>query len=113
MKPDSMLTTARMIHRAKRAIRKLGPEAALVDLMDREPKLGELIEDRAATIVGKLALLGAPNAVVEGVHGEVVGLCLTALSALRQGHYELWKDTALGERLRQLEPSPYEKSTTR
>jgi hypothetical protein len=106
MKPDSMLVEPEFINEAFQVVVDQGPEAALDQLESQEPALASLLRDRLATLTGKVTLSGAPREVAQGVHADALVLVLACLEALRRGHYALWKDTALSQRLTQLEPKP-------
>jgi hypothetical protein len=99
MKPDSMLVEPEYIGEALQAVAGQGPAAALGHLHAEEPALASFLEEKLAALAGRLTLSGAPRKVVHGVHGEILFLVLSSLQALRRGHYELWKDTTLGDRL--------------
>ncbi len=105
MKPDGMLTTHKMIARAKKRLTKQGSTASLGDLTTLEPVLAEYIDNTSTQIVGKLALAGAPTELVQAVHEDVLKVVLTAIAALSRGHYKLWRETALGKLLAISDPS--------
>lgn len=99
MKPDSMIVEPEFIMKAVEGICERGAARALKDLQGREPALAAFVQDRLATLAGRLALSGAPHKVVRGAHEEILVLVLGALEALQRSHYELWKETALEGRL--------------
>ena len=105
MTPDSMLTTQEMIHDASTQLNEAGWNAWNQRLTELEPELANFVDTRATVIAGRLALSGAPNAVTEGVFEDVMRCVLVAISALRQGHFQLWKDTEVGSRLLEIECS--------
>lgn len=105
MKPDGMLTTHKMIVRARKQVAFAGTAEALNKLAALEPALAEYLDHASTLMVGKLALSGAPTETVQMAREDVLLAMLTAIAALRKGHYTLWKDTFLGERLAQLDPS--------
>lgn len=105
MKPDGMLTTHKMIVHARKQIALDGTAEALGKLVALEPALAEYLDHASTLMVGKLALSGAPTETVQMAREEVLSAMLTAITALRKGRYKLWKDTCLGERLVQLDPS--------
>jgi hypothetical protein len=105
MKPDSMLVEPTHIISARQAVAAKGAAEALGEFGQAEPALASFICESLAAVAGKLSLSGAPTEVVQGSHEEVLVALLTCLQALRHSHYELWKDTSLGTRLAQLDPS--------
>lgn len=105
MTPDSMLTTHAMIHDASTQFNEAGWNAWIQRLTELEPELANFVDTRATSIAGRLALSGAPNAVTEGVFEDVMSCVLVAISALREGHFQLWKDTEIGSRLLEIESS--------
>ena len=102
MTPDSMLTTQRMVHSAEESVQEQGWESAWRDLKEQEPMLADYFENRSTMIAGNMALAGAPTNVVQGVYNDIMEITLTAISALRRGHYELWKDTEVGGTLMEM-----------
>mgnify|MGYP007112097345 CR=1 FL=1 len=105
MKPDGLLTTHKMIVHARKQVALEGRAGALDKLAAREPALAEYLDHASTLLVGKLALSGAPTETVQMAREEALSAMLTAIAALRKGHYKLWKDTFLGKRLVQLDPS--------
>jgi hypothetical protein len=105
MKPDAMLVEPEHLVTARQQIAGQGNDATLNEIAEIEPALAAFIHEGLATVAGKLALSGAPTPLVQGSHEDLMALVLTCVQALRRGHYELWKDTAIGTRLAQLDPS--------
>jgi hypothetical protein len=103
MKPDGMLVEPQHLISAREEVASRGCEDALADLGQVEPVLVSFVGESLAAAAGKLALSGAPTPLVQGIHEEVLNVLLTAVQALRRGHYELWKDTLTGSRLPGLE----------
>jgi hypothetical protein len=105
MKPDGMLVEPRYIIIAGQDVAARGGSRTLTEYGRGEPALAAFIHESLAAVAGKLSLSGAPTDVVQGTHEEVLAVVLTALQALRRGHYELWKDTVTGTRLAHLDPT--------
>jgi hypothetical protein len=100
-----MLVEFAHIVSARQDVATKGNASALSEFSAAEPALGSFIHESLATVAGKLTLSGAPTELVQGAHEEILAVVLTSLQALRRGHFELWKDTATGTRLAQLDPS--------
>jgi len=105
VKPDSMLVRGKDIRSAKTVVRQQGATKAQEAFAQLEPALAKYIDNRLCTIAGQMVLAGASTEFVNCVSNDVMGLIHTALSALRSGHYRLWKKTAFGKRLAELDPS--------
>jgi hypothetical protein len=105
MRPDGMLTTRKMIVRARQQVAATSPSESLDELAGLEPELAEYIDQSAWLMVGKLALSGVPTEVVQAVRDDLLRTVLTAIAALRRGHYKLWKDTCLESRPPELAPA--------
>ena len=90
-----------------------GAEKLLSNIQQAEPELGPFIHHMALQVAGKLALAGAPTDIVQGVHTDLLAACALIYLALRKGSYEIWRDTALGERLKELEAEPIAISNSR
>jgi ribosomal protein L7/L12 len=80
-----------------------GPESLFHTFLQAEPHLGPAVLRTATQVAGNLALSGAPQPVVSGVHWDLLFTAALVYHALRNGSYEIWHDTAVGERLRALE----------
>lgn len=105
MKPDSMLVDFEHIARARQDVAAQGTGPAMNEFAATEPALASFIFEGLAVVAGKLSLSGAPTELVQGSHEDVLAVLLTCVQALRRGHYALWKDTAVGTRLAQLDES--------
>jgi hypothetical protein len=105
MKPDSMLVEPEYLATARQDVATAGVGQALAAVGQAEPALASFVHESLTAAAGRLALAGAPTEVVQGVHEEVLAIVLTSVNALRRSHYELWKDTATGTRLAQLDPT--------
>jgi hypothetical protein len=100
-----MLVEPEHIAGARQEVAARGSGEYLNEVASTEPALASFIYESLAVVAGKLTLAGAPTEVVQGSHEEVLAVVLTCVQALRRGHYELWKDTATGTRLAQLDPA--------
>jgi hypothetical protein len=105
MKPDSMLVDFEHIARARQDVAAQGTSPAMNEFAATEPALASFLYEGLAVVAGKLSLSGAPTELVQGSHEDVLAVVLTCVQALRRGHYALWKDTAVGTRLAQLDES--------
>jgi ribosomal protein L7/L12 len=108
---DDTLVSEQVLKVALDDAGRCGPEAVLEDLIQSEPHLGSYLQQNATLVAGKLALSGAPQPVIEGVHTNLLSACALVYRALRQGTYEIWQNTALGERLKLLDPASGETRT--
>ena len=95
MKPDSMLVDPGMIVKANREVADSEREA-LDELKQREPVLGNWIEREMLGLAGKMGLSGTAPEILIGSHCEFSAILLTALEAVRRGHYALWQDSLSG-----------------
>jgi hypothetical protein len=102
--PDNMLVEPDLIIAARMAVGEQGTGPALLALREVEPVLADFIRESLAAVAGKLTLSGAPGPLVLGIHEEALALVLTSVQAVRRGHYQLWKETAVGTRLEALAP---------
>jgi hypothetical protein len=98
-----MLVEPSHIMNARQTVEAKGSNDTLAEFSQMEPALASFIYETLAAVAGKLTLSGAPTEVVQGVHGDVLGIVLTCVQAQRRGHYELWKDTMTGTRLAQFD----------
>jgi ribosomal protein L7/L12 len=83
-----------------------GAENLLGRIQQAEPEFGSFIHHMAVQVAGKLALSGAPAEVIQGVHNDLLGACALTYLAFRKGSYEIWQDTVLDQRLKDLEVEP-------
>jgi ribosomal protein L7/L12 len=102
MRDDTLVSDA-ALQQVMDSLGQHGPESLFHTFLEAEPHLGPAVLRTATEVAGNLALCGAPQAVVAGVHGDLLSLTALVYHALRAGSYEIWHDTALGERLRALE----------
>ncbi len=100
---DDTLVSASALQAAFEAIGQNGSDALMEALAAAEPHLGTFLQEKAARVAGKLALSGAPQPIVAGLHGELLAACAIVYVAVRRGTYEIWEGTALDQRLRDLE----------
>jgi hypothetical protein len=104
MKPDSMLVEPEYLIGARQDVAVRGGDQVLSEIAQKEPALASFIFEGLSGVAGKLSLSGAPTPLVQGSHEDVLAIVLTCVQALRQGHFELWKDTMTDTRLAQLDP---------
>lgn len=110
MKPDSMLVETDHLVNAREEVYRSGVGDALNTVGQSEPALASFIHESLTTIAGKLVLTGAPTQVVQGSHEDMLAVVLTCVQALRRGHYDLWKDSMVGTRLAEIDPTFQPKS---
>lgn len=113
MNNDAMLIEPQTIAGARTSVAEQGPQAALQALAKSEPALAMFVAESLATTAGRMALSGAPTGVVQGVHEDVLATVLTCVESIRRAHFELWKDTELGARLKALAAAPEQKKVAR
>jgi uncharacterized protein YfaA (DUF2138 family) len=109
MKNDAMLVEPQMIACVRNSLAEQGAQAALQALAKSEPALAMFVAESLAATAGRLALSGAPTGVVQGVHEDVLETVLTSVESIKRAHFELWKDTELGARLKALAAAPERK----
>jgi hypothetical protein len=105
MKPDSMLVEPEHIASARREVAANGSGACLNEFARIEPALASFVHESLVSAAGSLSLSGAPTELVQALHEEILSVALTCVQAMRSGHYSLWKDTVIGSRLAELDPS--------
>lgn len=96
MKPDSMTIVPEMIVKAHVKIAKAESNEAFEELKQREPVLGSWIEQEMLSLAGKMGLSGTSHQVLVGSYNDFESILLTALEAVRSGHYALWRDSLSG-----------------
>jgi len=105
MKPDSMLVEPEHIATTRREVAAKGSGACLYEFAQIEPALASFVHESLVSAAGRLSLSGAPTELVQGSHEEILSVVLTCVQAMRSAHYSLWKDTVIGSRLAELDPS--------
>jgi hypothetical protein len=100
-----MLVEPEHIVSARQDVASKGSGQSLNEFAESEPALASFIYKGLASVAGRLSLSGAPTELVQGSHEDVLAVVLTCVQAMRRGHYALWKDTATGTRLAQLDPT--------
>jgi len=96
VKPDSMMVEPKMIAQARQKVADAENEEMFAELKQREPVLGSWVEQELLSITGKMGLCGTPHNVLVGTYHDFASVLLTALEAVRCGHYALWKDSLTG-----------------
>jgi hypothetical protein len=98
---DDTIVSGQALQEALDTLERKGIEATLGDLLQAEPVLGGYVTQNATLVAGKLALAGAPQSVSQGVHTDLLANCLLVYLAVRKGTFEIWKETALGEKFQE------------
>jgi ribosomal protein L7/L12 len=103
---DDTLVSKQSLDTTLNQLGEHGSDSFVNTLLEAEPDLGGFLTHNATLVAGKLALAGAPQPVIEGVHSDLLAACALVYWAVRQGSYEIWHGTALGDRLLALQPTP-------
>lgn len=97
---DDTLVTPEVLGEALQQVTEEGGDNVLKTFADSEPILSSFLADYATKVAGKMALSGAGKATVRGVHQDMLMAGALVYRAMRHASYQLWEDTALGDRLR-------------
>jgi ribosomal protein L7/L12 len=96
---DTLVSESAMKATADRMARH-GADELINNLLESEAaQLGPFVRQYADAVAGRLVLSGAPGPLVVDVHRELLVACTVVYLAVRQGSYEIWKETYLGDRL--------------
>jgi len=105
---DDTLVSKEMLETTFSRFSDEGLEVMLAALTAAEPYLGTFLTENAVRVAGKLALCGAPRSVVRGIHQDLLAFAVLVYLAVREGTYQIWKDTALAGYFLPLEGSEKE-----
>lgn len=89
--PSDQQVSARAVLDAELAVRRRGAKRTLEELEQVEPDLTNYLLESLSDVHRKLLALGGPAKASQRVFLEVQHLSLVCITALRRGHYELWK----------------------
>lgn len=101
--------TAKTVLDAELALRRSGAKKALEELEQVEPDLTNYLLESLSDLHRKLLDLGGPAKASQRMFLDVQHLTLVCITALRRGHFELWKKNE-GSQLDD-EPPPVEPSS--
>jgi hypothetical protein len=104
MKPETLITKE-LIVQVKRDLYPLGLREVEQRLQSIEPELEAFIRDCASRALEHLEGWNLTSDVPANISESVRWAALLAVEAIRRGHYELWREMALGTRLEQLDPT--------
>jgi hypothetical protein len=97
--------TPRSILRALTELQRQGTRRAMEHLEQTEPDLAEFVIEWLSLSHQELLGLGGPAKRTRNAYRRVEALVLVSLQALRQSHFELWRELASGTRLGEIDPS--------
>ena len=97
--------SARSILRAQAELRRVGTDQAMQRLEQAEADLAEYLMEGLSEVYQRLLALGGPPKRTQRAYRLVQSLLLVCVEALRQSHYELWRQDAAGTRLTGIDPS--------
>jgi hypothetical protein len=86
-------------------LQRQGPTPAMEHLEKVEPDLASYLMETLSLVYHKLLALGAPAKKTQRVYRQIQTMALVCIVSLRKGHHELWRDTTMGEGIKQLEPA--------
>lgn len=89
--------SCRAILRALAGLRRQGVDRAMQRLEQIEPDLAEFVLEHLSLVYSELVRLGGPPKRTQRVYREIQTLVLSSIEALRQGHYELWREEKAAE----------------
>ena len=98
--------TAQVILRALLDLQRRGNQRIMADLEKLEPELANHLMEELSLIHQKLVETGARAKEVRQLQQRIEGLALICITALRHGHYELWRQSAAGSSLEGIDPIP-------
>ncbi len=96
--------SARAVLDAVMELRRKGVTRVIEHLEQIEPDLTNYLLEDLTRIHQHLMALGASSRHTQRVYREVQSLALVSITALRKGHFELWRQD-VGERIEQLDPT--------
>jgi len=95
--------SARAVLDAVMELRRQGPAQVIEHLEQVEPELTNYLLESLSQIHQHLMMLGAPSRRTQRVYRQVQAMALVAITALRNGHFELWRHD-VGDRIGQFDP---------
>ena len=97
--PSDQQVSARAVLDAELMLRRQGPHQLLHNLEQVEPDLTNFLLETLTDIHQAILKLGGPARASQQVYMDVQRLSLVSITALRRGHYELWRNTDAGAQL--------------
>ena len=91
--------SARAVLDAELSLRRQGPHQVLHELEQVEPDLTSFLLETLTDIHQAILKLGGPARASQQVYMEVQRFSLVCITALRRGHFELWKQSDAGAQL--------------
>lgn len=110
--PSDQQVSARAVLDAEMTLRHRGARRSLEELEQVEPDLTNYLLESLSVIHQKLLALGGPARASQRLFLEVQHLALVCITALRRGHYELWKQSDTGSQLENDNPPEPPESPT-
>ena len=104
MTSDRHVTPRSILH-ALTELQRQGTRRSMEQLEQTEPDLAEFVIEWLSLSHQELMALGGPAKRTRYAYRRVEALVLVSLQALRQSHFELWREQASGTRLREIDPS--------
>ncbi len=88
------IVSARHVLRALMRTKRQGTQRAMAELERMEPELAGYLMEELSLLHQKLFELGAPAAKTRWLVRRTESLTLVCIAALRQSHYDLWRQDA-------------------
>lgn len=91
--------SARSVLDAVMELRRRGARQALEELEQVEPDLASYLMESLSDVHRQLLALGGPAKASRRLYRDIQSLTLVCITALRKGHYELWRQSDAGSNL--------------
>lgn len=101
--PSDQQVSAKAVLDAVLALRRQGSRQAIEHLEQIKPDLSEYLLETLSDIHRQLLALGGPARQSLRVYRQIQSLVLVTVTALRNAHYELWRQSPAGEQFEQLD----------
>lgn len=101
--PD-MLVYRKTLHDAHAVVTTMGTDAALDQLLLREPVLVHFLLSQWKEVFQEVRPTADPKRIARS-REQMRRAVAVAFTALMSAHYELWRGTAVGTRLEQIDPA--------
>ena len=99
--PSDQQVSAKAVLDAVLALRRQGSRQAIEHLEQIEPDLTDYLLETLSDIHRQLLALGGPARQSRRLYRQVQSLVLVTVTALRNAHYELWRQSPAGEQFEQ------------
>lgn len=103
--PSDQQVHARAILAALAEFERQGSQRAMQTLEQLEPDLAEFTFERLTVIYHGILALGGPAKKSRRLYRQVQTLVLVSIAALRQAHFESWRQCVADGPLAQLDPT--------